>query len=127
MEVSLLAGQDRLYKVVDDKSAYRVLPHDDRASIEHPVVQMLVAEMESHFRQPVGTDDIRLIARAYAIAAKAHQEQFRKSGEPFIHHPVEVAKIAIQIGMDPESIEAALLHSLVLQSSTRNGTSFQCS
>ncbi len=113
MEVSLLAGQDRLYKVVDDKSAYRVLPHDDRASIRHPVVQMLVAEMESHFRQPVGTDDIRLIARAYAIAAKAHQEQFRKSGEPFIHHPVEVARIAIQIGMDPESIAAALLHDVV--------------
>ncbi len=113
MEASLLANQDNLSETVNGRSPYGIFTQGDKAGSEHPVVQMLVAEMESHFQNPVGADDIRLIAGAYAIAARAHQGQFRKSGEPFIYHPVEVARIAIQMGMDPESIAAALLHDVV--------------
>ena len=53
------------------------------------------------------------IKEAFYFAAKAHDGQFRKSGEPYICHPVEVAKILIEYGADDASIIAALLHDTV--------------
>ncbi len=57
--------------------------------------------------------DINLIKKAYTFAKKAHLYQTRKTGEPYISHPVEVAKIAFQLGLDTSSIVAALLHDVV--------------
>ncbi|MCE5329463.1 bifunctional (p)ppGpp synthetase/guanosine-3',5'-bis(diphosphate) 3'-pyrophosphohydrolase [bacterium] len=54
-----------------------------------------------------------LIHKAYLIAKKYHTNQFRKSGEPFITHPLEVAKILARIELDQASIIAAILHDLV--------------
>ena len=53
------------------------------------------------------------IKEAFYFAAKAHDGQFRKSGEPYICHPVEVAKILIEYGADDASVIAALLHDTV--------------
>lgn len=57
--------------------------------------------------------DINLIKRAYDFAEAAHEGQLRKSGEPYITHPLEVAIILAGLGMDTESITAALLHDVV--------------
>lgn len=57
--------------------------------------------------------DTEVIERAYAFAMQAHEGQYRKSGEPFINHPVEVATILASLHMDPETIVAALLHDTV--------------
>jgi hypothetical protein len=57
--------------------------------------------------------DISPIERAYAVAARAHDGQLRKSGDPYITHPVTVATIVAEIGMSPEIICAALLHDTV--------------
>lgn len=57
--------------------------------------------------------DIELIDRSFALASKAHEGQFRKSGEPYIIHPVMVATILADIEMDVESIVTALLHDVV--------------
>jgi len=54
-----------------------------------------------------------LIYKAYLIARKYHETQFRKSGEPFVIHPLEVAKILAHIELDEASIIAAILHDLV--------------
>ena len=54
--------------------------------------------------------DFDMIDRAYELAAKAHSGQFRRSGEPYICHPLSVAQILIDLGMDSESIAAALMH-----------------
>lgn len=54
-----------------------------------------------------------LIQRAFLTAKKYHANQFRKSGEPFIMHPIEVAKILAHIELDQASIIAAILHDLV--------------
>ena len=51
-----------------------------------------------------------MIDRAYALAEKAHGEQRRRSGEPYICHPLSVAQILVELGMDSESIAAALMH-----------------
>ncbi|OKL52450.1 RelA/SpoT family protein [Buchananella hordeovulneris] len=57
--------------------------------------------------------DFALIERAYQVAEKAHRGQFRKSGEPYITHPVAVATILAGIGLTPITIAAALLHDTV--------------
>ena len=54
--------------------------------------------------------DFEMIDRAYELAAKAHGEQRRRSGEPYICHPLSVAQILVELGMDSESIAAALMH-----------------
>lgn len=57
--------------------------------------------------------DIEKIKQAFLYAAKLHEGQFRLSGEAYISHPVEVAKIVAELGLDTDSICAALLHDTV--------------
>jgi len=57
--------------------------------------------------------DIALIERAYAAAERAHDGQLRKSGEPYITHPVAVAQILADLGIGSKTIAAALLHDTV--------------
>ena len=56
------------------------------------------------------SDDISMIEKAYKIAAQAHKDQKRKSGEPYIIHPLCVAIILADLEMDKETIAAGLLH-----------------
>lgn len=58
-------------------------------------------------------DDIQLIYDAYAFAKRAHEGQYRKSGEPYIIHPIQVADILADLEMDAETIAAGLLHDVV--------------
>lgn len=57
--------------------------------------------------------DMAAIEKAYLFANKAHAGQTRKSGEPYIVHPISVANILVQLGMDTDSVVAALLHDVV--------------
>jgi len=57
--------------------------------------------------------DVALIERAYAAAEKAHAGQLRKSGEPYITHPVAVAQILADLGIGSKTLAAALLHDTV--------------
>lgn len=57
--------------------------------------------------------DFPLIDKAYRLAEKSHEGQFRKTGEPYIEHPVSVAGILAEMGMDSACIAAALLHDVV--------------
>src|SRR5690606_34169157 len=60
------------------------------------------------------TEHTRLIRKAFNIALEAHKDQRRKSGEPYIYHPIAVARIcAEEIGLGVTSIVAALLHDTV--------------
>lgn len=64
--------------------------------------------------QALSDEDKKLIRKAFDMAVDAHKEQRRKSGEPYIFHPIAVAKIVAQnIGLDATSIAAALLHDVV--------------
>ena len=58
-------------------------------------------------------DELALLKRAFAFASEAHGDQKRKSGEPFVIHPVEVAIILADLRMDVEVLCAALLHDTV--------------
>ena len=57
--------------------------------------------------------DFTLILRAYEVARRCHEGQTRKSGEPYITHPIAVATILAELGMLPKTLAAALLHDTV--------------
>ena len=57
--------------------------------------------------------DMDLIGRAYDVAEKQHEGQLRKSGEPYLIHPLAVATILAELGMDDKTIVAGLLHDVV--------------
>ena len=59
------------------------------------------------------SDDISMIDKAYATACEAHKDQVRKSGEPYIIHPLCVAIILADLELDKETIIAGLLHDVV--------------
>ena len=57
--------------------------------------------------------NMEMIEKAYSMADKAHKGVCRRSGEPYICHPLAVARLVLDLGMDTESIAAALLHDVV--------------
>ncbi|WP_111765180.1 RelA/SpoT family protein [Nakamurella deserti] len=57
--------------------------------------------------------DLRMLQRAYEVAEEAHRGQFRKSGDPYITHPLAVASILADLGMDTTTLVAALLHDTI--------------
>jgi GTP pyrophosphokinase len=73
------------------------------------LIAPVIAEVRLH-HPAISTDDIQ---RAFEVAEKAHTGQQRKSGEPYITHPVAVAGILAELGLDKATIIAALLHDTV--------------
>ncbi len=76
---------------------------------EYGFEKLLETLRESAFPEP----EITRITQAYVFARNAHEGQKRRSGEPYIIHPVAVAQILAEMGMDTDSICAALLHDVV--------------
>jgi guanosine-3',5'-bis(diphosphate) 3'-pyrophosphohydrolase len=72
-----------------------------------------IAELLEVYDEHHPKADTSLIERAFALAASAHEGQFRKSGEPYIRHPVAVATIVARQGIDDVTIAGALLHDAV--------------
>jgi len=72
-----------------------------------------VREFEKKMRSVYGDEQWARIEKAYAFAASRHAGQARSSGEPFIIHPLAVASIIADMGMDPDSVIAGLLHDVV--------------
>ena len=64
-------------------------------------------------------NDAKLIKKAFNTSAEAHKDMRRRSGEPYIYHPLAVAQIAVdEIGLGPTSLVAALLHDVVEDTDT---------
>jgi GTP pyrophosphokinase len=75
--------------------------------------QALYEELVASIKRYHPSDDISMIEKAYHIAADAHKDQVRKSGEPYIIHPLCVAIILADLEMDKETIAAGILHDVV--------------
>ena len=73
----------------------------------------LYRDLILHVQKYHPSDDISLIEKAYNLAAEAHKSQVRKSGEPYIIHPLCVAIILADLEMDKETIAAGLLHDVI--------------
>ena len=74
---------------------------------------ILYDELIASVRKYHPSDDITMIEKAYRIAYEAHKEQRRKSGEPYIIHPLCVGIILADLELDKETIVAGLLHDVV--------------
>jgi GTP diphosphokinase / guanosine-3',5'-bis(diphosphate) 3'-diphosphatase len=87
----------------------RVLPwrRNERPPADE-VAPLVTAYRSRHPKAPTG-----LITRAYLTASDAHRGQSRRSGEPYIHHPLAVARIVADLGLDDVTVAAALLHDAV--------------
>ena len=72
-------------------------------------IQDVINKRKQHSRRV----DTKLIMKAYNLANEKHKEQKRHSGEPYIVHPLNVAYILADVGLDDSTICAALLHDIV--------------
>lgn len=113
------------YESLDGKIAPEALLKDTRGKLQmvdgHGIKQeadyddpdklygMLIARIQKYHPSA----DVTQIDKAYNLAKKAHGDQKRKSGEPYIIHPLWVAIILADLEMDKETIIAALLHDVV--------------
>ena len=75
--------------------------------------EILYQDLIKSIRKYHPSDDISMVEKAYRIAYDAHKEQKRKSGEPYIIHPLCVAIILADLELDKESIVAGILHDVV--------------
>ena len=73
----------------------------------------LITPVVNRLRENAKDSDVRIVERAFIAAETAHRGQLRKSGDPYITHPVAVAEILVEFGLDPATIAAALLHDTV--------------
>ncbi|MGY1709635.1 RelA/SpoT family protein [Geodermatophilus sp. SYSU D00758] len=93
---------------VRDRLARRIVS-GQRAGVVRPVLEPLAAlHRQSHPKA-----DLALLQRAYDVAESAHATQKRKSGDPYITHPLAVATVLAGLGMDTTTLVAALLHDTV--------------
>ena len=100
-----LAGNTNIKTSQVDKSV------DTPADFTSP--EVLYNKLIETIRQYHPSSDLSDIERAYKVAKEAHEGQFRKSGEPYIIHPLCVAIILAELELDKESIIAGLLHYVV--------------
>jgi GTP diphosphokinase / guanosine-3',5'-bis(diphosphate) 3'-diphosphatase len=74
-----------------------------------PVLERLLKTLRANHPKA----DTRIVARAYEVADRCHRGQFRRSGDPYITHPLAVATIVAELGMEEPTLCAALLHDTV--------------
>ena len=81
----------------------------NQQSSSNPALNNLLKKSKLYLK----TNQIIMIREAYAFSNESHQGQLRKSGEPYINHPLSVASILAEMKMDAVSIVAAILHDVV--------------
>ena len=78
-------------------------------SNQHPNIQNLIQQIRNYY----SSADLNIVQKAYQVAEKAHSNQYRKEGVPFITHPLNVASILADLKLDLYTIVAGLLHDVV--------------
>jgi GTP pyrophosphokinase len=95
----------------------RVTPTDEQvaegADGQEQALGDLLAPLLAEFAAHRPEDDTSTIVEAGRAALRAHEGQFRRSGEPYITHPVAVATIVAELGLDEQTVAGALLHDAV--------------
>lgn len=90
-----------------------LLTHATTVHADFTAPEILYKELIDKIRSYHPSADITLVEKAYQIANNAHKDQLRKSGEPYIIHPLCVANILAELELDKESIIAGILHDVV--------------
>ncbi|WJW76789.1 bifunctional GTP diphosphokinase/guanosine-3',5'-bis pyrophosphate 3'-pyrophosphohydrolase [Thiohalobacter sp. IOR34] len=87
-------------------------------SVQAEDQRYLISDLCSKLERYLQPEQVRDIYRAYLFGAEAHEGQHRLSGEPYIYHPIAVARILAEMRMDANSIMAAILHDVIEDTST---------
>ncbi len=96
-------------------SAEEVVPGPERwATVaEAGEAAFRTSDLYARLKTYLGDDELAEITRAYRFAARAHHGQQRRTGEPYISHPLAVAQILAEMRMNAETISAAILHDVI--------------
>lgn len=100
-------------RIITDKDMKKV---DDSLMLspeDYQNPQKLFEKLIQRIRKYHPSTDVSMVEKAYHLAYEAHKEQYRKSGEPYIIHPLWVAIILADLELDKETITAGLLHDVV--------------
>ena len=100
---------DPIREIISNSARSIDLATPDDFTTPDEIYQVLIDKMKSYHP----SDDFSLVEKAYRMADSAHQGQKRKSGEPYIIHPLCVAIILAGLEMDKETIIAGLLHDVI--------------
>ncbi|NCC28932.1 MAG: RelA/SpoT family protein [Gammaproteobacteria bacterium] len=101
-----------LLPVVAPASLHPVQPVAEDAD-PTPVARYLISDLCAYLETYLPPEQVSEFYRAYLFGAEAHEGQSRKSGEPYIYHPVAVARILAEMHMDYKCLIAALLHDVI--------------
>jgi len=93
-------------------SAPKVQPSDSETAGDSLLPHYMV-ELQQQISSYLSPAQIDAVARAFHLGEQAHRGQTRKSGEPYITHPVAVARILADMHMDGETIVSAILHDTI--------------
>lgn len=96
-----------------DRAGVVGIPGSPELNQNNKTPDELYQELIASVRKYHPSDDISMIEKAYKTALKAHEGQVRKSGEPYIIHPLSVAIILADLELDKETIIAGLLHDVI--------------
>ena len=91
-------------------------PDSPELPTEH--TRLLISELCTELEDYLRPEEVREVYRAYLFGAEAHEGQHRMSGEPYIYHPIAVAKILAEMHMDASGIIAAILHDVIEDTET---------
>src|SRR5574338_529005 len=89
------------------------LPQDDATRYARPSALLRLNDILDRVAGYHPDPDLDLIKKAYVYSAKVHQGQIRKSGEPYLVHPLEVAGILAELKLDESSVVTGLLHDTI--------------
>lgn len=83
------------------------------SSDNHAKPRFLISDLCAYLESYLNPDQIQEVYRAYLFSAEAHEGQQRLTGEPYIYHPLAVARILADIQMDHQCLMAAILHDVI--------------
>ena len=93
-------------------------PTADIVDVDHGGDRFLISDLCNYLESYLTHEQVREVYRAYLFGAEAHEGQNRLSGEPYIYHPVAVARILAGMRMDHQCLMAAILHDVIEDTET---------
>ncbi|MBR2968088.1 MAG: bifunctional (p)ppGpp synthetase/guanosine-3',5'-bis(diphosphate) 3'-pyrophosphohydrolase, partial [Clostridia bacterium] len=84
-------------------------------------MDVVIEKLKSNYRLVYDEQQVELLDKIIDYSEKKHRGQFRQNGEPYIHHPVEVANILLELGLDSATLGAALLHDTIEDTDATEG------
>ena len=113
MEPEIINGHDEKVNILPGRDSFVIDDGRIESLGEYISPEELYKDLIYRVRKYHPSDDISMIEKAYKIADEAHLNQRRKSGEPYIIHPLYVANVLADLELDKETICAGLLHDVV--------------